>query len=99
MFKYVYQLSVESKMMNVLTSQKNSHDWHRADIIAELHKRGWSLARLAKAHGLAPSTLGSALDKSYPKAERIIAQAIGVAPEVIWAGRFAKRNFTPSLHG
>lgn len=86
-------------MMNVLTSQKNTHDWHRADIIAELHKRGWSVASLAKAHKLAPSTLRSALDKPYPKSERIIAEAIGVAPEVIWAKRFAKRNFVPSLHG
>ncbi len=86
-------------MMNVLTSQKNTHDWHRADVVAELHKRGWSIAKLAKAHGLAPSTLRSALDKPYPKSERIIATAIGIAPEEIWADRYAKRNFTPILHG
>ena len=29
--------------------------------------------------------------------ERIIASAIGVPPEVIWAGRFAHRNFRPTL--
>lgn len=85
--------------MNVLPSQKNTHDWHRADIVAALHKRGWTIASLARANDLAPTTLRSALDKSYPKSERIIAKAIGVAPEVIWAERFAKRNFQPSLHG
>ncbi len=84
--------------MNVLNTQKNTHeDWHRADIIASLHKKGWSIASLARHHGLAPSTLRSALDKPYPKSERIIAQAIEEKPEVIWAGRFAKRNFKPSL--
>ncbi len=86
-------------MMNVQQSQKNTHDWHRADVVAELHKRGWSIAKLAKAHGLAPTTLRSALDKPYPKSERIIAKAIGIPPEEIWAERYAKRNFVPSLHG
>lgn len=86
-------------MMNVQQGQKNTHDWHRADVVAELHKRGWSIAKLAKAHGLAPTTLRSALDKPYPKSERIIAKAIGIPPEEIWAERYAKRNFVPSLHG
>ncbi|MDO4897086.1 MAG: helix-turn-helix domain-containing protein [Moraxella sp.] len=85
-------------MMNVPTPQKNTHDWHRADVVAALHKKGWSIASLAKAHGLSPSTLRSALEKSYPKSEKIIADAIGVAPEEIWAERHAKRNFTPILH-
>lgn len=85
-------------MMNVQAPQKNTHDWHRADVVAALHKRGWSLASLARAHGLSPSTLRSALDKPYPKSEKIIAEAIGIAPEEIWADRFARRNFTPILH-
>lgn len=84
--------------MNVLTPQKNTHDWHRADVVAALHKRGWSVASLAKAHGLSPSTLCSALEKSYPKSERIIADALEMKPEEIWAERYAKRNFTPILH-
>lgn len=84
-------------MMNVLEGKKNTHDWHRADIVAELHKRGWSVASLARKHGLAPTTLRSALDKPYPKSEKIIAAAIGVAPEVIWSERYAKRNFKPTL--
>lgn len=85
-------------MNNVQESQKNTHDWHRADIVAALHKKGWSVARLARAHGLSPSTLRSALDKPYPKSERLIAEAIGVEPEAIWPERFAQRNYTPSLH-
>ena len=37
------------------------------------------------------------LDKSYPKMERLVANAIGVPPEIIWAGRFAERNRRPTL--
>lgn len=85
-------------MFNVHEQQKNTHDWHRADVVAALHKRGWSIASLARAHGLSPSTLRSALDKPYKKSEKIIADAIGVEPEVIWSERYAKRNYTPILH-
>lgn len=108
MFKYVYQLKGEAKLKHVLESQKKpqalnlaeekkSDDWHRADIIAALHKQGWSIAALARVHELGVSTVRSALDKPYPKSEKIIAEAIGVAPEVIWPKRFADRNFTPTL--
>ena len=62
------------------------------------HKRGWSINALAEAHGLAPSTLRSALDKPYPKSERLIAEAIGVPAEFIWPERHASRNFKPVLH-
>lgn len=84
--------------MSVLNNQKETQDWHRADIIAALHKQGWSLRKLAEAHQLHPSTLKSALDKPYPKSERIIASAIGVPAEEIWAKRFSDRNFKPVLH-
>lgn len=85
-------------MNHVLDNQKNTHDWHRADVIAALHKKGWSVASLAREHKLGESTIRSALDKPYPKSERLIAQAIGVAPAEIWPERFAARNFKPKLH-
>jgi Ner family transcriptional regulator len=72
-------------------------DWHRADIVAALHKKGWSLRALSRQSGLSDGTLKTALDVSYPKAERIIAGAIGIPPEQIWPVRYAKRNFTPVL--
>lgn len=84
-------------MNHVLNSQKNTHDWHRADVIAALHKQGWSVASLARAHDLGESTLRSALDKPYPKSERLLAEAIGVAPEDIWPDRYAARQFKPKL--
>jgi Ner family transcriptional regulator len=85
--------------MSVVNSIKKSAqaDWHRADVVAAMHKAGWSLRALSVQSGLSPFTLKSALDRPYLKAERIIAEAIGVAPEEIWPERYAKRNFTPVL--
>jgi len=66
-------------------------DWHRADIVAELRKAGWSLRRLATHHGYAsPTTLTNALARPWPKGERIIAEAIGIDPATIWPTRYSK---------
>lgn len=85
--------------MSVDKSQKKAAqaDWHRADVVAALHKKGWSLRKLSTECGLSAGTLKSALDKPYPKAERIIADAIGIDPRTIWPNRYAKRDFTPVL--
>ena len=54
-------------------------DWHRADIVAELRKAGWSLRRLSEHHNYAsPTTLTTALERAWPKGERLIASAIGM---------------------
>ncbi|BDE03433.1 transcriptional regulator [Pasteurella multocida] len=67
-------------------------NWSSKKIVYELHERNLTLEFLSKQAGLAPSTLKNALRVSYPKGERIIAEAIGVAPEVIWAERYAARE-------
>ncbi|WP_293766789.1 helix-turn-helix domain-containing protein [uncultured Aquitalea sp.] len=83
--------------MNTYELQKNSADWHRADIVAAVRKAGWSLRRLSLEAGLCAGALNNALDRPWPKAERIIAAAIGVAPETIWPDRYAKRHFKPDF--
>lgn len=63
-------------------------DWHRADIVAALHKAGWSLVQLSMAHGVARTTLNKALHRPYPKAEAIIAKALGTTAHEIWPTRY-----------
>ncbi|MDL4445091.1 helix-turn-helix domain-containing protein [Klebsiella michiganensis] len=72
------------------TNGTTTCDWHRADIIAELRKKGTSLASLSRNAGLNARTLNNALDRRYPKGERIIASAIGVEPAVIWPSRYSE---------
>lgn len=70
-------------------------DWHRADIVAALRKAGWSLRRLATHHGYAaPTTLITALDRPWPKGQRLIAEAIGIDPAKIWPSRYQDKNNT-----
>jgi len=42
-------------------------DWHPADIIAGLRKRGTSLAAESLKAGLSSSTLANALNRPWPK--------------------------------
>jgi Ner family transcriptional regulator len=63
-------------------------DWHNADIVAAIWKRGTSLRRLAREHGYAAGALDNALRTPWPKAEGIIAACIGVAPQTIWPSRY-----------
>ena len=63
-------------------------DWHKADIIAGLHKRGTSLAALSRGAGLSSPTLANALLRPWPKGEYLIADALGVHPSVIWPSRY-----------
>ncbi|MDI3413131.1 MULTISPECIES: helix-turn-helix transcriptional regulator [Pantoea] len=63
-------------------------DWHPADIIAALKKRGTSLAAVSRQAGLAFSTLANALTRRWPKGERLIAETLDVEPEKIWPSRY-----------
>lgn len=63
-------------------------DWHPADIIAGLKKKGTSLAGVSRKAGLASSTLANTIIRRWPKGERLIAEALGVAPEHIWPSRY-----------
>lgn len=69
-----------------------AQDWHPADIIAGIRKKGTSLAALSRDSGLAPSTLANALTRHWPKGERLIAEALGKQPEEIWPSRYQTLN-------
>lgn len=63
--------------------------WHNLEIVAAVKiKTGLSLRRLSESHELHHSTLQQALHRSYPKAEKIIAEAIGVPVQTLWPDRF-----------
>ncbi|CNK64912.1 helix-turn-helix domain-containing protein [Yersinia aleksiciae] len=54
------------------------NDWHPAEIIAAIRKKG--------------STLGNALSRRWPKGEKIIADYLGVDASVIWPSRYKDKN-------
>ncbi|KNA27330.1 DNA-binding protein [Pantoea ananatis] len=74
--------------------QSRTEDWHPADIIAALRKRGTTLAALSRQSGLSSSTLANALSRPWPKGEWLIADAINVHPSEIWLSRY----YDPETH-
>jgi Ner family transcriptional regulator len=71
-------------------------DWHPADVLAALKKRGKTLAGISIAHGYHATAAGKALKHRWPAMEAVIAAAIGVKPEEIWPSRYVdKRRPSP----
>lgn len=68
--------------------QDTGTDWHPADVLAALKKRGRSLAGLSTSNGYHPTAAGKALKRPWPALEAIIAREIGVSPQVIWPSRY-----------
>jgi lambda repressor-like predicted transcriptional regulator len=68
----------------------SQEDWHPADVIAALRKKGITLRSIADKAGLASgsSTLSAALTRSLPANEKRIADALGIHPMVIWPSRY-----------
>jgi Ner family transcriptional regulator len=63
-------------------------DWHPADVLAGLKKRGHSLAGLSTSNGYHPTAAGKALKRPWPALETIIANALDLAPVDIWPSRY-----------
>ena len=63
-------------------------DWHPADVLAALKKRGHSLAGLSVANGYHPTAAGKALKQSWPAMEAIVAAALALTPQEIWPSRY-----------
>lgn len=80
-----------------MAKKPDPKDWHKADIVAAVHKAGLTFKGLSLAHGYrSVDACSQALHRPYPKVERIVAEAIGVAPADIWPSRYAKSSKTPA---
>lgn len=76
---------------NTDTFASREADLDPAFIVALLHQQGDSLRKLAISHGYSSRTFSTALYRSYPKIEAIIAKALGRTVVELWPQRVAKR--------
>ncbi len=67
-------------------------DWHHADIIAALRKKGTTLAAVSRKSGLSSSTLANTLVRPWPKGEYLIAKELKIHPSKIWPSRYYDMN-------
>lgn len=70
-------------------------DWHPADVLAALKKRGKTLAGLSVANGYHPTAAGKALKRRWPALEAIIADALELSPAQIWPSRYPTDSELP----
>jgi Ner family transcriptional regulator len=76
-------------MTKAAPKKTSPEDWHPADILAALHKRGITLRALAKKHALtSSSSLSKAMVTSYPANEKRLAEAVGVPVQEMFASRY-----------
>jgi Ner family transcriptional regulator len=80
--------------MNVQPKPKNM-DWHPADVLAALKKRGKTLAGLSRAHGYHATAAGKALKRPWPGLEALIAAELDLLPEDIWPSRYGRAHLPP----
>lgn len=76
-------------MQSANVKKSSLEDWHPADIVAALKKKGYTLSKLAFEHNLKDSSgLSVAMVRSFPKGEQRIAAALGIDPQLIWPTRY-----------
>jgi Ner family transcriptional regulator len=70
-------------------------DWHPADVLAALKKRGKTLSGLSRANGYHATAAGKALKKPWPALEKLIATELGLRPADIWPSRYSQSHPYP----
>jgi len=81
--------------------EKRIGGWHRADVLAEVRKRGSTLAAIAAAKGLARQTMYWAFIRPNLRANHAIAEFLGVSLNELWPqwfdadGKLISRQATP----
>lgn len=58
----------------------------------QLGRRGYTLTRLGREHGVSRHAVGLALRQPYPKMEAIIATALGMHPSELWPDRYDQQG-------
>jgi len=62
--------------------------WHPEDIKSAIRKTGVTMAALARARGVSPSTVFTALRHPSPAGEIVIAEHLGLEPQALWPDRY-----------
>ncbi|MBS0055826.1 helix-turn-helix transcriptional regulator [Yersinia sp. Marseille-Q3913] len=67
-------------------------DWNPTEITSAIRNKGSTLSELSRRAGLSASTLSNALNRQWPKGEKIIADFLGIDAAVIWPSRYKNKN-------
>jgi Ner family transcriptional regulator len=63
-------------------------DWDKNKLLIALRQRDLTWAQLSRENGYPSAVLRTVTTKRWPKAERIVAEALGLTPQQIWPSRY-----------
>lgn len=68
----------------------SQEDWHPADILCALHRRGITLKEVARRNGVKGASPFSKamIDTAYPINEKRLADVLNLHPKEIWPSRY-----------
>lgn len=75
-------------MAHPATQRTPPQAWHWADIKAALAHKQTTLTELSLRHQYSRNSLHKVQSQNWPKAQKIIADALGVQPQTIWPDRY-----------
>ena len=82
------------------TGRKRQADWHRADVLAALKKRGWTLKAVGQQAGYAnEDSAYHVLRTAMPRVEEVIARILALPPQTIWPSRYDDRGLPKGWRG
>jgi Ner family transcriptional regulator len=74
------------------TKQVPTDGWDQHSIKAELHRKGMTLAALARSKGRTPSAFSHVWTRRSSTAEAAISEFLGIPKEVLFPKRYPKRT-------
>ncbi|MDO6461988.1 helix-turn-helix domain-containing protein [Granulosicoccaceae sp. 1_MG-2023] len=77
-------MDLDKKTSDLLRDQSKRRAW----IIYQLALKDESLASIARDAGISRQAIWQALVKPYPRAERIIAESLGLTPQALFPERY-----------
>ena len=75
---------IDSKTKELLKDPMKRRAW----VIYQVSIQGRSLAAVARAAGVKKQTLYRAFDLPYPRMEKVIADAVGLTPQILFPERY-----------
>lgn len=77
-------MEIDKKTSELLRDESKRRAW----IIFQLTLKDESLASIARKAGISRQAIWQALVKPYPRAEKIIAESLGVTPQALFPERY-----------
>lgn len=77
-------MKIDSATKALFQHPKKRRSW----VVYQMQLQGRSLSAVAAANGVARQCLYSAFLRPYPRMEKLIADAVGLAPPVLWPERY-----------